>query len=79
LAFWKKFDDSDLQEMKPEYINLAANRQTQLTSLEDWKRRFIKGNLHLNVPPEYHQQYIATILKNQDIVSLEKFDLRSIK
>jgi len=47
---------------------MVANCQTQLTCLDDWKRRFIKGNLNLSILTEYHHQYLDTILEHYDMV-----------
>ncbi len=55
----------ECQKMKPNHINAIAAWSLmvhRVPQMENWKKKFIKGNLQLNVIPRYQAAYIQMMV-----------------
>ncbi len=65
------------RELNPAYIQAVASASTRKSTkkLSPQKRQFIEETVNLNLPEQFHEQYLKVILKNHEAMSQNKFHL----
>ena len=77
VGFSENIEDCELRELNPAYVqSIASRKEVKCTPPSAAKEKFIREKLNLeNVPSEFRDQYLKTVLKYHEAVSQHKFDL----
>ncbi len=64
-------------EVSPAFINaVLANQRIPASKISPQKQKYIEDTICLTVPDEFRKKWMEFSLINQDMVSLNKLDLR---
>ena len=74
IGITENVSECEKKEINPRYLSSIGSKvQKEVLSKE--KKAFILENVHLDVPVEHRDKYLAVILKNHECVSRHRFDL----
>ncbi len=74
----ENIENCETREINPAYLQTIAEKRANAhprQTLTAKKRQFIKSNVKLHIPEQFQQKYLNLLLKHNEAISQDKFDL----
>ena len=79
IGFIDRVEDSDLQQLRPEFVASVAKAREEPSSLPPEKKKFILEKMNVDVPAPFKERFVKLLLKHHDVFSRDKYDLGRAK